>query len=314
MLLNNYGLVFTELSETEIAMNNVLSITFLYSFQVIVDCAAESHGHSHRNSHVGTSSVISTSSTNADVEEDHKKKGKAASMNMHGVFLHVLADALGSVVVIISALIIKFVPHDPNNRKHWTVYVDPTLSIIIVIIITISAIPLFKETSLILLQTMPKNLKTNELKKQLLEEVPEVDGIHELHIWRLTGEKFIASAHVRRRSLVDYMPVADKVKRFFHAMGIHSTTIQYEYENNDRQTLSLNNNNNDNHIMPELTEECLLRCRNRACDTLACCAKDSISFDTVVRRNKNDNDIQTSNAIPIQTSIKINDEEVQQRF
>ena len=46
------------------------------------------------------------------------KSKKKPSMNMHGVFLHVLADALGSVVVIISALIIKFVPHDPRRPQN----------------------------------------------------------------------------------------------------------------------------------------------------------------------------------------------------
>ena len=59
----------------------------------------------------------------------------------------------------ISALTIKFVPHDPEDTKHWTVYIDPTLSIIIVIIITISALPLFKDTSYILLQTIPSHLE-----------------------------------------------------------------------------------------------------------------------------------------------------------
>lgn len=229
-------------------------------------------------------------------------------MNMHGVFLHVLADALGSVVVIISALIIKFVPHDPNNKKHWTVYIDPTLSIIIVIIITISAIPLFKETSFILLQTLPKHVKVNVLKKKLLEEVPEVDNIHELHIWRLTGEKFIASAHVKRRSLTDYMPVADKVKHFFHSMGIHSTTIQYEYDNDDVRSPILNNSN-DNQTTSNVSGACLLRCANDTCDTLTCCTKDLIDFDTATNTNSNENSTQRSTIIPLETRTDQNDEQ-----
>lgn len=278
-------------------------IDSFYPFQVIVDCAAESHGHSH----VSTSSDIPASSTAANADKEVKKKSKAPSMNMHGIFLHVLADALGSIVVIISALIIKFVPHDPNNLKHWTVYVDPTLSVIIVIIITASAIPLFKETSFILLQTMPKHVKVDVLKKKLLEEVPEVDNIHELHIWRLTGEKFIASAHVKRRSLTDYMPVADKVKHFFHSMGIHSTTIQYEYDNDDTQNLVLNNSN-DNHTIPNVSGQCLLRCANDACDTLTCCAKDLIDFDTTTNTNNNDSSRQGSTIIPIEARISLENE------
>jgi len=44
-----------------------------------------------------------------------------AQLNMHGVFLHVLGDALGSVVVIVSALVIKFVEAD------WKYKVDPAM-------------------------------------------------------------------------------------------------------------------------------------------------------------------------------------------
>ncbi|CAF4400572.1 unnamed protein product [Adineta steineri] len=145
-----------------------------------------------------------------DAEKESKPK-KKASMNMHGVFLHVMGDALGSVAVIISALLIKFVPHEPENTKHWTVYIDPILSIIIVIIITISSIPLFKDTTYILLQSIPKHLEINQIKSQLLEAIPEINGIHELHIWSLTNEKIIASAHINRSSLSNYMVVAAKV-------------------------------------------------------------------------------------------------------
>jgi zinc transporter 1 len=202
---------------------------------------------------------------------------------------------------------LALVLYDPNNPKHWTIYVDPTLSIIIVIIITISTVPLFKETSFILLQTVPNHIKVNDLKKQLLEEVPEVDDIHELHIWRLTGEKFIASAHVKRRSLADYMPVADKVKHFFHSMGIHSTTIQYEYDNDDKPILIVNDSN-DNHAVSKSTGKCLLRCPNNACDTLTCCTKDLIRSDTVINTTNNGSDIQTSTTAPIEIRIQLADE------
>ncbi len=207
-------------------------------------------------------------------------------MNMHGLFLHVLADALGSVVVIISALIIKFVPHDPNDHKHWTVYVDPTLSVIIVIIISISTIPLLKETTYVLLQTVPKNIEVVSIKKRLLDEVPEIDGIHELHIWRLTSNAIIATAHLHRRSLTDYMAVASKVRGFFHRIGIHSTTIQYEQQDDESQDHLINNNKESDGS--KLTQiDCLLSCPDEACGTKTCCTKDSIRTDGMLNTNNN---------------------------
>ena len=66
------------------------------------------------------------------------KRRHSRNMNMHGVFLHVLADALGSIIVIISALIVKYVDSE------YTCYVDPALSVILVIIIIHSTLPLRK--------------------------------------------------------------------------------------------------------------------------------------------------------------------------
>jgi zinc transporter 1 len=303
---------------------NYLGEKFFFNFQVIVDCPTDSHGHSHGDSHGHSHGyshghshghshdssppvVCSTSKAAPSTSNKPDKKAKAPSMNMHGIFLHVLADALGSIGVIISALLIKFVPHDPNDLKNWTVYIDPTLSVFIVIIITISALPLFKETSFVLLQTIPKHIKVDELKKQLLEDVPEVEGIHELHVWRLTGEKIIASAHLERRSLVDYMSVANKVKHFFHLMGIHSTTIQYEYDGEDIQTPPSNNNTNA-HTEPKLIGDCLLRCTTDACDTLTCCVNKPVPSDKVLNSNNSSNDVQRPTTGSGETSKELNDE------
>ncbi len=80
---------------------------------------AASHNHSHGNGTV-------------------PQKRASRNMNMHGVFLHVLADALGSVIVIISALIVSYTDWSFN------LYVDPALSVIMVVIITHTTLPLRK--------------------------------------------------------------------------------------------------------------------------------------------------------------------------
>jgi zinc transporter 1 len=228
-------------------------------------------------------------------------------MNMHGIFLHVLADDLGSVAVIISALIIKFVPHDPNDTKHWTVYVDPTLSVIIVTIITISTVPLLKETTYVLLQTVPKNIEVASIKKLLINQVPEIDGIHELHIWRLTSNATIATAHLHRRSLTDYMTVANKVRGFFHRIGIHSTTIQYEQQDDENQNYLINNNKESDKS--KLTQiDCLLSCPDEACGTKTCCTKDSMRTDGILNTNNN-NRAQKKSANALQVSVEMTDEQ-----
>ena len=63
----------------------------------------------------------------------------------------------------------------------------------------------------------------------LLLQVDGVCDVHELHVWQLAGNRIIASAHIRCRSLDDYARISDEIKSFFHHEGIHSTTIQPEF-------------------------------------------------------------------------------------
>lgn len=173
------------------------------------------------------------------VEIENKKSGKRkkkccsilsseANMNMRAVFLHVLADALGSVIVIISALLNKY---QKQLRLPDTLInlIDPVLCLCLVSLILSTAIPLLKEAGLILLQTVPKEIEVSKLKRDLVNKIPGISHVHELHIWRLSGSKIIATAHVICHTSTEYMKVAARIKEFFHKKGIHSTTIQPEF-------------------------------------------------------------------------------------
>ena len=60
-------------------------------------------------------------------------------------------------------------------------------------------------------------------------KIAGVSAVHELHIWKLSGNKIIATAHVTCHDSQEYMMIAAKIKEFFHHKGIHSTTIQPEF-------------------------------------------------------------------------------------
>ncbi|CAG5121188.1 unnamed protein product [Candidula unifasciata] len=163
-------------------------------------------------------------SQNTDVTIEFKKPKIASSqqLNMRGVFLHVLGDALGSLVVVISALVIMFADGD------WRFYIDPAMSVFMVIIILSTTIPLLKESALILLQTVPSHVDVENIIKEL-EQMEGIYGVHECHIWQLAGNRIIASAHIRCHGIEEYMTLAAKIKSLFHKAGIHSTTIQPEF-------------------------------------------------------------------------------------
>ena len=148
------------------------------------------------------------------------KKKEAArdteQMNIRGVFLHVLADALGSIVVIISAGVILATdpPSDPEKVDARN-YVDPALSVALVVIIVTSTWPLLRDSSYILMQTIPPYVDMDGLKVKMLKQLPEVEDIHEFHVWRLVGNKVFASVHAmlhRNVSRVDHMLNAKRIK------------------------------------------------------------------------------------------------------
>lgn len=79
----------------------------------------------------------------------------------------------------------------------YRLYMDPALSILMVIIILRSLWPLLRDSSLILLQTVPTHIEVDMIQKKLLDKVDGVLAVHEFHIWQLAGDRIIASAHIR---------------------------------------------------------------------------------------------------------------------
>jgi len=177
------------------------------------------HGHSHGGGHGHDHSSSSTDAASS-----------GHSMNITGVFLHVLADALGSVVVCITSLVIMLTDWE------YRFYLDPVLSLVIVLIILVSTWPLLRDSTLILLNTIPAHIDLLDLETRLVTTVAGVSSIHELHVWRLVGRRVVASCHLEMtppplgtEPVDHHMDVARQVKEFFHKAGIHSTTIQLEY-------------------------------------------------------------------------------------
>ncbi|CAE6425309.1 unnamed protein product [Rhizoctonia solani] len=164
----------------------------------------EDHGHSHGHGH------------------GHGHGHSHGSMNMRALVLHVLGDALGNVGVIATGLIIWL------SDWKFKYYCDPTISLVITVIIFSSALPLVKSTSSILLQAVPPSLSLPHLRRAL-NKTPGVLAVHELHVWQLSEAKSVASVHVRVSRPMEFMAIAARVRGVLHAFGVHSSTIQPEY-------------------------------------------------------------------------------------
>lgn len=211
----------------------------------------QDYGSSTAHSH-----NVDLANNNDDDDTAKAKHATSTQMNMRGVFLHVMADALGSVIVMISAIVVLY--------TDWSIklYIDPILSVFMVCLILRSTWPLLTESAMILLQTVPTHIQVDSLRKRLTQEIQGVLAVHEFHVWQLAGDRIIASAHIRCHNLQDYMRIAEKVKEFFHNEGIHSTTIQPEFIDFDDE------------VFDESYDNCVLDCPSKQrthCAPQTCC-------------------------------------------
>nr|XP_012646910.1 zinc transporter 10 isoform X1 [Microcebus murinus] len=165
--------------------------------------------------------------TQNEPEEMMKKEKKSEALNIRGVLLHVMGDALGSVVVVITAIIFYVLPLNTEDPCNWQCYIDPSLTIVMVIIILSSAFPLIKETAAILLQMVPKGVNMEELMSKL-SAVSGISSVHELHVWELISGKIIATLHIKCQKDRGYQDASIKIREIFHNAGIHNVTIQFE--------------------------------------------------------------------------------------
>ncbi|GGU15649.1 cation diffusion facilitator family transporter [Streptomyces lateritius] len=113
-------------------------------------------------------------------------RGQQESLNVRGAYLEVLADALGSVTVLISAGIIL--------ATGWQ-YADPIASILIGLMIVPRTVKLLRETLDVLLEAAPKGVDMAEVRAHILA-LPGVEDVHDLHAWTITSGMPVLSAHV----------------------------------------------------------------------------------------------------------------------
>ncbi|MCQ4206393.1 cation diffusion facilitator family transporter [Streptomyces longispororuber] len=113
-------------------------------------------------------------------------KGQQESLNVRGAFLEVAADALGSVAVLVSAVIIL--------TTGWQA-ADSIASIVIGLMIVPRTVKLLRETLNVLLESAPKGVDMAEVRSHILA-LPGVEDVHDLHAWTITSGMPVLSAHV----------------------------------------------------------------------------------------------------------------------
>ena len=141
------------------------------------------------------------------------------NLNLHGVFLHVLSDALGSLGTIVAGALILW------TGWYWA---DPATSVVIGILILLSSFSLVRESMDILMQATPRHLNLAEVQRTL-ETVAGVAQVHDLHIWTLTSGLFTLTAHVVVNGAHDHHTLLNALEQTIQErFGIDHITIQLE--------------------------------------------------------------------------------------
>lgn len=144
--------------------------------------------------------------------------GRHDNLNVRGAFLHVASDALGSVQVLVAGLAVQLLG--------WS-WVDAVASMLIAVLIVVSAWGVLKEAVSVLMEGAPEHLDVERVRQAMLG-VEGVSGVHDLHVWTI-GSNFVAlSAHVNSNAGAGedlLWQIHDLLHRDF---GIRHTTIQIE--------------------------------------------------------------------------------------
>jgi cobalt-zinc-cadmium efflux system protein len=151
-------------------------------------------------------------------------RGERADINLEGVLRHSVADALGSIGVLISGTVIV---------AGGSSVVDPIVSIAIAVLILASSWRLIKEPFNVLMESAPSDLDMEQLSRAF-SEVPDVREVHDLHVWTLTAGFGALAAHVVFAEGADRDLVRRRLEVLLHErFGIDHTTLQMEEEASD---------------------------------------------------------------------------------
>jgi cobalt-zinc-cadmium efflux system protein len=139
-------------------------------------------------------------------------RGQKASLNVRGAFLEVMADALGSLAVVVSAAIIMAT----GFRQ-----ADPIASLAIGMMIAPRAWKLLREALDVLLEAAPRDVDMADVRSHILA-LPGVENLHDLHVWTITSGLPVLSAHVVvREEVLDAVGYENMLHDLQKCLGDH---------------------------------------------------------------------------------------------
>ena len=149
--------------------------------------------------------------------------GDKENLNIRGAALHVAGDLLGSVAAIVAAIVIIYSGWMP---------IDPILSVAVAMLILKSAWTLVRRSAHVLLEGAPDWLDVPAMQERITARIPQVVGVHHVHVWGLTPQDLMMTMHVRLSGEIDNpTSIIREIKKVMNEeYGIGHSTIEIETE------------------------------------------------------------------------------------
>ncbi len=149
----------------------------------------------------------------------------SSDLNIRAAVLHMVGDALASLAVVVAGVVLLIVP--------TATWLDPGSALVVAAIIVYQAWRVFRGSVAVLLESTPADVDLDELTASMVG-VPGVDEVHDLHVWSLSSELRLLSAHMvltGHPTLEQAQVVSDRVKTAIAgAYSIAHSTLELECE------------------------------------------------------------------------------------
>ena len=145
-------------------------------------------------------------------------KDKDRDLNVKGAYLHMAADALVSVGVLVSGLVISW--------TGWTL-IDPIVGLAVAGVIVASVWSLTRDSLRLSLDGVPAGIDVSELERQMTS-VEGVKAVHHIHVWALSTTENALTAHVVLDSFSQAEGIKHSLKELLSASGIPHATLEFE--------------------------------------------------------------------------------------
>lgn len=145
-------------------------------------------------------------------------RDKGRDLNIKATYMHMLADTLVSIGVIVSGVIIKF--------TGWNI-IDPIIGMVIAAIILYSTWDILKDSIRLALDGTPEQFDVENIERQMEAEAG-VEEVHHIHIWAISTTEYALTAHVVISDIGNMHLIKERLKALLVSIGIAHSTLEFE--------------------------------------------------------------------------------------